>query len=87
MILYRSIHVEAFGPTNTLGTRVRVKDMRRGTVVWLPFDYSLGDIIGQAQAYLSTQGIASDGVALHDMGRGYTIVTQNFATPIKLAKS
>ena len=87
MIRYRSIHVEAFGPTNTLGTRVRVKDMRHGAVVWLSFDYSLGDIIGQAEAYLSTQGIRSDGVALHDTTRGYTIVTQNFATPIKLAKS
>ena len=87
MIRYRSIHVEAFGPTNTLGARVRVKDMRHGAVVWLPYDYSIGDIIEQAQAYLTAQRIPSDGVALHDTTRGYTIVTQNFATPIKLAKS
>lgn len=80
---YRSIHVEFFAPTNHKGDRVRVKDLRRGDTKWLPYSYKIGDIIEQANQYLSGLGIVVDGLTLHDTTRGYTLITKNFETAIK----
>lgn len=75
---YRAIHVEFFGPTNTKGARVRVKDLRQGKTKFLPYDYAVGDIVEQASDYLTSCGIQTDGLALHDTQRGYTLLTSNF---------
>jgi len=48
LMRYRAIHVEFFGPTNTKGARIRIKDMRQGTTKWLPYNYEIGDIVNQA---------------------------------------
>ena len=80
---YRAIHVEFFGPTNTKGARIRIKDMRLGVTKWLSYDYAVGDIVNQAGDYLHTQGILLSALVLHDTTNGYTLATPDFATPIK----
>tara|TARA_R100001460_G_scaffold33225_1_gene65073 strand:- start:286 stop:555 length:270 start_codon:yes stop_codon:yes gene_type:complete len=83
LMRYRAIHVEFFGPTNTKGARIRIKDMRQGTTKWLPYNYEIGDIVNQAGEYLHTQGIGLSALVLHDTTNGYTLATPDFATPIK----
>jgi len=80
---YRAIHVEFFGPTNTKGDRIRIKDMRRGDTVWLPYNYEIGDIINQAGVYLQARKIVVTALVLHDTTNGYTLATPDFETPIK----
>ena len=80
---HRALHVQFYGPTNTKGARVRIKDLRRGDNVWLSYDYAVGDIVNQAGAYLQSQGIEIMGLVLHDTQDGYTLATPDFATPIK----
>jgi len=80
---YRALHVQFYGPTNTKGDRIRIKDMRRGDTVWLPYNYEIGDIVNQAGDYLHTQGIDLCALVLHDTQDGYTLATPDFATPIK----
>jgi hypothetical protein len=78
---HRAFHVEFYGPTNTnKGARVRVKDMRQGTRVFLEYDYALGDVLEQACRYLTEKGITPDVLLLHDTTRGYTIGSENFET-------
>lgn len=77
---HRAFHVEFYGPTNTKGARVRVKDMRQGTRVFLEYDYALGDVLEQACRYLTEKGITPDVLLLHDTARGYTIGSENFET-------
>jgi len=91
----RALHVEFFGPTNTKGARVRIKDERNNVTKWLSYDYAIGDIVGQAYVYLKEQGVIKQGVdqwddgdiqpilMLHDTRRGYTLGVPNFETPIK----
>ena len=94
----RALHIEFFGPTNTKGARVRIKDERNNVTKFLPYDYATGDIVDQAYAYLKEQGVIGDGVdvwgtdnpvdiqpmlMLHDTRRGYTLGVPNFETPIK----
>tara|TARA_R100001440_G_scaffold67383_2_gene88673 strand:- start:2978 stop:3247 length:270 start_codon:yes stop_codon:yes gene_type:complete len=83
LLRYRAIHVRFYGPTNTKGVRIRIKDMRRGDTVWLPYNHEIGDIVNQAGDYLHTQGIGLSAVVLHDTQDGYTLATPDFATPIK----
>jgi hypothetical protein len=93
----RALHIEFFGPTNTKGARVRIKDERNNVTKFLPYDYAVGDIVDQAYAYLKEQGVIGDGVdvwgtdnpvdiqpmlMLHDTRRGYTLGVPNFETPI-----
>ena len=82
MTRHRAFHVEFYGPTNTKGARVRVKDMRQGTRVFLSYDYALGDVLEQACRYLTEKEITPDVLLLHDTTRGYTIGSENFHTPL-----
>jgi len=91
----RALHIEFFGPTNTKGARVRIKDERNNVTKWLSYDYAIGDIVGQAYVYLKKQGVIRQGVdqwddgdiqpilMLHDTRRGYTLGVPNFETSIK----
>jgi len=83
MTRHRAIHVEFYGPTNTNGARVRIKDMRNGVRVFLPYDYECGDVLEQASQYLNGRGITTDVLLLHDTTRGYTIGSENFFINIK----
>lgn len=82
MTRHRAFHVEFYGPTNTKGARIRVKDMRQGTRVFLDYDYALGDVLEQASRYLTEKEITPDVLLLHDTTRGYTIGSENFSTPL-----
>lgn len=94
----RALHIEFFGPTNTKGARVRIKDERNNVTKWLAYDYAVGDIVKQAYAYLQEREVIKDAVdvwgindpvevhpmlLLHDTRRGYTLGVPNFETPIK----
>jgi len=94
----RALHIEFFGPTNTKGARVRIKDERNNVTKFLPYNYATGDIVLQACVYLKEQGVIGDGIdlwgtdnpveiqpmlILHDTRRGYTLGVPNFETPIK----
>jgi hypothetical protein len=94
----RALHVEYFSPTNTKGARVRIKDERNNVTKWLSYDYAIGNVAGQAYAYLKEQGVITDDkdewgindpieihpvLILHDTRRGYTLGVPNFETPIK----
>ena len=92
----RALHIEFFGPTNTKGARVRIKDERNNVTKWLSYDYAIGDIVGQAYAYLRELKVITDEkqiwgrdfeikpmLMLHDTRRGYTLGVPNFETPIK----
>ena len=94
----RALHIEFFGPTNTKGARVRIKDERNNVTKWLAYDYAVGDIVKQAYAYLQEREVIRDAVdvwgindpvevhpmlLLHDTRRGYTLGVPNFETPIK----
>ena len=83
LLRYRAIHVEMYPPTNTKGARLRIKDMRGGDTVWLPYNYEIGDIVEQAGLYLHTRKIGLSAMVLHDTTNGYTLATPDFATPIK----
>jgi hypothetical protein len=83
---YRAIHVEFFGPTNTKGDRVRIKDMRRGDTVWLPYNYEIGDFLNQAGVYLRARKIVVTSLISQENKwrvSGYTLATPDFETPIK----
>jgi len=94
----RALHIEFFGPTNTKGARVRIKDERNNVTKWLSYDYQIGDIVGQSYEYLKEQGVITDDkdvwgindpveiqpmLMLHDTRRGYTLGVPNFETSIK----
>ena len=90
----RALHIEFFGPTNTKGARVRIKDERNNVTKWLSYDYAVGDIVEQSCNYLQEQGVIQEGkdecdpmgdhvLLLHDTRRGYTLGVPNFETPIK----
>ena len=86
----RALHIEFFGPTNTKGARVRIKDERNNVTKWLSYNYAIGDIVGQAYVYLKEQKVIIDSpvvsspmLMLHDTRRGYTLGVPNFETSIK----
>ena len=85
----RALHIEFFGPTNTKGARIRIKDERNNVTKWLSYDYAVGDIVDQSYTYLQEQGVIQEGkdvypmLLLHDTRRGYTLGVPNFETPIK----
>ena len=83
----RALHIEFFGPTDTKGARVRIKDERNNVTKFLPYDYATGDIIEQAHDYLVEKRVITSGygpmLILHDTRRGYTLGVPNFETPIK----
>ena len=80
---FRGIHVQFIPPRHYLGARVRIIDLRRGDTQWLPYDYVIGDIVEQAKEHLIRREISVDGLVLHDVDPGYTLLTKNFETAIK----
>jgi hypothetical protein len=50
------IDVKYYGPTNSQGSRVRLRSHRFKETKWLSYDYSIGDILSQAEEYLIKDG-------------------------------
>ena len=78
----RAFHVEFYGPTNSKGARVRVKDMRNNKRIFLSYNYETGNILKQAANHLEAVGILPHAIILHDAMGGYTIGSQNFSTDL-----
>jgi hypothetical protein len=80
----RMFEVKFLGPTNTRGARVVVKDTRRRPEVrvYLSYDYAVGDILKQAQAWLvNERGIQC---LYHASTKdAYYLLSENFETEIR----
>jgi hypothetical protein len=79
---YRAFDVRFMGPTNTLGARIRIRDLRRDDRVVIPYDYACGDVLEQGVAYLKSIGIEPDVILLADKLDCYLIGSEDFETPL-----
>ena len=79
---YRAFDVRFMGPTNTLGARIRIRDLRRDDKVVIPYDYACGDVLEQGVAYLKSIGIEPDVILLADKLDCYLIGSKNFETAL-----
>ena len=53
----RAIEARYFGPTNTLGARIRLRDMRGILPTrWIPYDYAYNGAADWARAWLQSEG-------------------------------
>ena len=82
MVRYRAFDVRFMPPTNTLGARIRIRDLRRDDKVVIPYDYYIGDVLEQGVAYLKSIGIEPDVILLADKLDCYLIGSENFETPL-----
>ena len=82
----RGFTVTYLGPTNTLGSRVKITDTRHNTNIVLSFDYAIGDTVKQSVDYLLKQSIKIDSFTWNTKTNVYTIFSKDFATPLKEVK-
>jgi hypothetical protein len=82
MTRHRAFDVRFMPPTNTLGARIRIRDLRRDDKVVIPYDYYIGDVLEQGVAYLKSIGIEPDVILLADKLDCYLIGSENFETPL-----
>jgi hypothetical protein len=78
---YRKFNVYILGPTNHLGTRVKITEPKRyyndeTSSVILPYDYEIGNIANQALQYLIKKGF--NPVARCSEYKCYTILCDNW---------
>jgi hypothetical protein len=79
---YRAFDVRFMPPTNTLGERIRIRDLRRDDKVVIPYDYACGDVLEQGVGYLKSIGIEPDVILLADKLDCYLIGSEDFETPL-----
>ena len=79
----RAFLVRYLAPTNTRGSRVKIKDLRRGDQVTVPYDYRLSYIYEMAAEYLKSRGIRELRLVLADTLDAYVISTPDFETSLK----
>jgi hypothetical protein len=82
MVRHRAFDVRFMGPTNTLGARIRIRDLRRDDKVVIPYDYACGDVLEQGVGYLKSIGIEPDVILLADKLDCYLIGSEDFETPL-----
>jgi len=82
MTRHRAFDVRFMGPTNTLGARIRIRDLRRDDRVVIPYDYACGDVLEQGSAYLKSIGIEPNVLLLADKLDCYLIGSEDFETPL-----
>ena len=63
---YRAFDVRFMPPTNSLGARIRIRDLRRYDKVVIPYDYERGDVLEQGLRHLSSVGIEPHVILLAD---------------------
>jgi len=78
----RAFDVRFMGPTNTLGARIRIRDLRRDDKVVIPYDHACGDVLEQGVRYLKSIDIEPDVILLADKLDCYVIGSENFETPL-----
>ena len=79
------IEVNYYGPTNHQGSRVRLKSHRFKHSIFLSYDYSIGDILAQAEEYLSSHGhhVAAHCETIHGYGVLCRASETNLFMPLK----
>jgi len=82
MVRHRAFDVRFMPPTNTLGARIRIRDLRRDDKVVIPYDHYIGDVLEQGAAYLKSIGIEPDVLLLADKLDCYLIGSEDFETPL-----
>jgi hypothetical protein len=82
MVRHRAFDVRFMPPTNTLGARIRIRDLRRDDKVVIQYDYACSDVLEQAVAYLKSIGIEPDVLLLADKLDCYLIGSEDFETPL-----
>ena len=80
MVRFRAFDVRFMPPTNTLGARIRIRDLRREDRVIIPYDYEYGNVLEQGQRYLKSIGINPDVLLLADKLDCYLIGSKDFTT-------
>ena len=78
---YRTFKAVYHGPTNTRGSRVTIKDLRRNKSVSIPYDYQFNNAEDIAKDYLVRRGIAITGLAMLD--NECLLLSEDFKTEIK----
>ena len=79
---HRAFDVRFMPPTNHRGSRIRIRDLRRNHRVIVPYDYTIGNVLEQGEAYLKSLGINPDVLLLADKLDCYIIGSKNFETPL-----
>lgn len=82
MVRFRAFDVRFMPPTNTLGSRIRIRDLRREDRVIIPYNHAIGNVLEQGEAYLNSIGINPDVLLLADKLDCYIIGSKNFETPL-----
>lgn len=82
MVRFRAFDVRFMPPTNTLGARIRIRDLRREDKVIIPYDYEYGNVLEQGQRYLKSIGINPDVLLLADKLDCYLIGSKDFQIPL-----
>ena len=82
MVRFRAFDVRFMPPTNTLGARIRIRDLRREDRVIIPYDYEYGNVLEQGSRYLKSIGITPDALLLADKLDCYIIGSKDFETPL-----
>jgi hypothetical protein len=82
MVRFRAFDVRFMPPTNTLGSRIRIRDLRREGKVIIPYNHAIGNVLEQGEAYLNSIGINPDVLLLADKLDCYIIGSKNFETPL-----
>ena len=79
----RGFIVKYLSPTDYKGSRVKITDTRHHESVVLSYDYQIGHTTQQAMAHLLNRGISCDSFTSDDNKNLTTILSLDFATPLK----
>ena len=78
---YRTFQAVYHGPTNTKGSRVTIKDLRRKASVTVPYDYQFNNSEDIARSYLLTRGIKITALAM--LNNECLLLSEDFNTNLK----
>ena len=79
---HRAFDVRFMPPTNSLGARIRIRDLRRDDRVVIPYDYECGDVLEQGLRHLVSVGIEPNVILLADKLDCYMIGSEDFTTDL-----
>ena len=79
----RGFEIDVFPVTNTKGRRVKIFDTRHEVKVVIPWDYQFNNSKEIAFNYLRNRGINCVAFTYNEKNYLYTILTDDFATPLK----
>lgn len=80
---YRMFQVHYVSPTETRGSRIQIKDLRKNKSKFIQYDDSKGRTDEQAQQYLESIGISVDAMGMADKDSDCVFLSKNFETDLK----